>query len=157
VLEYDDTVTTVDTAEPVAQRGVDQGAEPPPMVRMPGEDGGVAAPAPPPPSMIPADQAALATGDAEAEAAFAPVTGDADAEAAEAASAPAPTAGEPALAPAAAIASDVAPDVEAKAAGRVEIAPTPAEAARDALPAKPAADAAAVRTTNPWHKAAPWD
>jgi hypothetical protein len=160
VLEYDSTVTTVETAEPVSQRGIDRGGAPPPMVRMPGEEGGVAAPAAPPPRMIPADESMLA-----------PVAADSDVrtvpEVAPAAAVESDVQTAPDVAPAAAVESDVEPDVEARAAGQVEVAPTsaeaahaaptPAEAARSALPAaKPAADTA-VRTTNPWQKAEPWN
>jgi hypothetical protein len=99
--------------------------------------------------MTPADESTFAPATAEADAGSAPASAEADLERP-------PAAGNPALMPAAAVDSDVEADVEDRAAGRVELAPTPAEAAREALPAKPASDAA-VRTTNPWQKAEPWN
>jgi len=197
VLEYDETVTTVETAEPVAQRGIDRGAAPPPMVKMPDEEGGTAITPRPPSKMVVADEAptdaAVAEGgitlpvDDGTATSVVPVPGGSGASRAERSttrespsaivggapttavlgggeSAPAPADGEPDAAAAgdasvvpaagAGVQSDAEPDAAARAAGRVELAPTPAQAAAEALPPKAGT---AVRTTNPWQKAAPWN
>lgn len=164
VLEYDDTVTTVETAEPVSQRGIDQGGAPPPLVRMPEEEGATAIVPREPGKMMPADESAFAPGGSaegfvpadvppsvpQAEQAAVGAAASVPANGAQAA---VPPAGDPVSATAN-VESDLELDAEAKAAGKVEIAPTAAEAAKNALPP---ATGTAVRTTNPWQKAAPWN
>jgi len=198
VLEYDDTVTTVETAEPVAQRGLDHGGAPPPMVKMPGEEGGTAITPRPPSKMIMAEDAPLEAAAAGGEMPFpvdddpptsvvpvpggaggsravrsttrdssqpvgdgtTPVLGGGEPATASAGGdpdvvAPATAGSEAAVLPAAAagVQSDAEPDAEARAEGRVDLAPTPEQAAEEALPKT----GTAVRTTQPWQKAAPWN